>query len=169
MEEKFKVYVTRLVSKLDCSETEKADIAEEMYDHLEMLKQEFLEQGVSENQAVALAISAFGKEEKIGADLQDVLFPYLKFVKWGGSLICILLAFLLIKEGVSLLSRAGNIDGTGTGVYFLIFEINDRVPEQNIAFYTYGFFVASLLTALMPFVFFNKKFLRYITSVWSPV
>jgi hypothetical protein len=36
-----------------------------------------------------------------------------------------------------------DVDGAGIGVYFLIFEINDRIDEKSIPAYAIGFFIAS--------------------------
>lgn len=168
MEKQFELYVSRIVDKIDCSDTEKAEIAEEMYDHLLMLKQEFQENGLFEKQAVHEALQAFGEEKKIGKDLQDTMFPYVKFLKSGGSIFCFLIAFLLLKEGFSLMERSRNVDGAGIGVYFLLFEINDRVPERDIPGYANAFFIGSGVMAMLPFLLFIKRFWQYLTSVWTP-
>lgn len=168
MEKQFELYVSRIVNNIDCSDGEKAELAEEMYDHLLMLKQEFQENGLAENQAVQEALQAFGEEREIGNDMQNTMFPYVRFLKWGGSAFCILIAFLLLKEGFSLMDRSRNVDGAGIGVYFLLFEINDRVPERNIPAYENAFFIAGGVMALLPFALFNKKFMQYLTSVWTP-
>lgn len=163
MEKEFEIYVGKVVKKLECSEEEKSDVSEELQDHLILLKREFLEKGYSEVDAVKLAISAFGNENKISSELQDGMFPYLKYVKWSGATMCALLAVLMINKGITLWNMGSNVDGAGIGVYFLIFEINDRVPEQTIPNYAIGFFVASVITALVPFVLFGKKVLNYRT------
>lgn len=110
----------------------------------------------------------FGEKKKFGKDLQDTMFPYVKFLKWGGSAFCILIAFLLLKEGFSLMDRSRNVDGAGIGVYFLLFEINDRVPVRDIPAYANAFFIASGVMALLAFALFNKKVMQYLTSVWTP-
>lgn len=110
----------------------------------------------------------FGEKKKLGKNLQNTMFPYLRFLKWGGSAFCILIAFLLLKEGFSLMDRSRNVDGAGIGVYFLLFEINDRVPVRDIPAYANAFFIASGIMALLPFALFNKKVMQYLTSVWTP-
>lgn len=108
------------------------------------------------------------EEKKIGKDLQDTMFPYVRFLKWGGSAFFILIAFLLLKEGLSLMERSRNLDGAGIGVYFLLFEINNRVPARDIPAYATAFFVSGVGVAFFPFMLFNKKVLHYLTSVWTP-
>lgn len=163
MEKEFEIYISEVVEKLDCSKEEQSEIAEEIQDHLMLLKREFLEKGYSVDDAVKLAISTFGNQQEISNELQDAMFPYLKVVKWLGATICGLLSVLMINKGISLWHMGTNVDGAGIGIHFLIFEINDRVPEQSIPSYAIGFFVASLLTALVPLVFLGKRILNYRT------
>lgn len=163
MEKEFEIYINKIVKKLECSEEEKSEIAEEIQDHLTLLKREFLEKRYTEDDAVKLAISTFGNQKKISNELQDVMFPYLKLVKWFGAAICGLLTVLMINKGITLWNMGSNVDGEGIGVYFLFFEINDRVPEQIIPNYAIGFFGASVITALVPIVLFGKKILNYRT------
>lgn len=159
MEKRFEIYVNEVVNKLDCSEKEKLEIAEEMNDHLVLLKREFIEKGFSEGDAVELAISTFGNQKEISNELQGVMFPYIKVAKWLGVAVCALLSVLMINKGINLWNMSTNVDGAGIGIHFLIFEINDRVPEQSIPSYAIGFFIASLLTALVPIVVLGKKIL----------
>lgn len=155
------------VSGLECSDTEKAEIAEEMLDHLMMLKEEFQKKGYSEHEAINQALLVFGEDKKISSAMQEAMFPYLKFVKWGGSLSCFLLAFLLLKEGFILLESMKNIDGAGIGVYFLLFEVNDHVLNKDILSYAIGFFVASGMISLSPFFLFQRRVIKYVHSVWQ--
>lgn len=166
MEKRFEMYINTILNNLECYESEKEEIAVEMHDHLVMLKNEYRKKGYSENQAINEAISAFGKEEKIQRGMRKSMFPYINFVKWGGGIVCFLLAILLMEEGITLLRTVGNVDGTGIGISFLLFEINDQVAAKSIPYYSIGFITASVITALVPFFLFNKKILSYITSVW---
>ena len=167
MDKRFEIYVNKIVNNLGCDETEKAEIKEEMSDHLLMLKDEFQKKGCSEDAAINEALAVFGNEKKIGSALQGSMFPYMKAVKLGGFLLCFLLAFLFMKEAISLMESMKNVDGAGIGVHFLMFEINDRVLNSDIQFYAVGFFIASVLAAAAPFALFQKKVLRYIISVWT--
>ncbi|MCJ1907682.1 hypothetical protein [Planococcus ruber] len=88
------------------------------------------------------------------------------FLKAGGFLFFFILTSLLIKNGFTLLDSRQQIDGAGIGVYFLFFEINDRIPSSDILFYAIGFFAASIAAAAAPFILFYRKVLTYIRSVW---
>lgn len=159
MEKEFEIYISKVVKKIDCSFEEQSEIAEEIRDHLILLKREFLEQGHSVDEAVKLAILTFGNQKEISNGLQAAMFPYLKIVKWLGATIFGILSVLMINKGISLWT-IDNVDGAGIGVHFLIFEINDKVPEQSIPSYAIGFFVASVLTACLPIAFLGKKILN---------
>lgn len=157
-----------MLDELSCSEVEKQEMAEEMYDHLQSLKLQKMKEGASEEQASEAALEAFGNEKRIGRELQKSLFPYLNVIKWGGSFFFLLLSFLLIREGMSLWHISTTIEpqpGSGIGVYFLVFEVNDRVPDTEILSYARTFLFAGLLTALLPFLLFNKKVLRHISGI----
>lgn len=72
-----------------------------------------------------------------------------------------------MREGFHLLDSMKHVDGAGIGVYFLFFEINDRVLASDILFYAVSFFVASFAAIIAPFVLSHHKVLKYIISVWS--
>lgn len=55
------------------------------------------------------------------------------------------LSGVLAIHGYNLMETLEVRDGAGTGVYFLFFEINDRVPWSDVAGYANGFWTASLI------------------------
>jgi len=78
--------------------------------------------------------------------------------RWSIFVVLIVVTILLFSKGIDLRSiGAEDVDGAGIGVYFLFFEINDRVPTQSIPTYAYGFFVASIITALAAIFVVGKK------------
>lgn len=165
MDEQFRNYVEGITQELICRDEEKAEIAEEMHDHLQLLKEEYMEAGNTEQQAVQMAISAFGQKKQVGRQLQKELFPYLQLLKWISSGLCLFIAYFLLKQGLTLQQMGTNVDGDGIGIHFFIFEINDRVPEENIPQYAAQFLVASAGVALLPLLVFNKKVLNYIAQI----
>jgi glycopeptide antibiotics resistance protein len=65
----FDSYLNKLISKLDCNESEKECLRLEFEDHLEMLKSEYLNKGYSEKEAHLMAIKDFGDQELLSKDL----------------------------------------------------------------------------------------------------
>ena len=77
-------------------------------------------------------------------------------IRWIVFIFLIFIAFQLVNKGLELRSFGTNIDGDGIGIHFLGLEINDRVSEGNISTYAVGFFVSSMITLLVAFVFLGK-------------
>ncbi len=67
--------------------------------------------------------------------------------RWSGFVFLLVVAGLLLSKGMDLRSIGTVVDGSGIGVNFLFFEINDRVPAHRIPVYAYGFLIAGLMTA----------------------
>lgn len=59
-----------------------------------------------------------------------------------------ILSGVLAIQGFNLMKTLEVRDGAGTGVYFLFFEINDRVLWSDVAGYAYGFWTASLIVLI---------------------
>jgi len=68
--------------------------------------------------------------------------------RWSGFIFLIVVTILLFSKGMDLRSSI-NVDGDAIGVYFLIFEIDDWLPKKSIPTYANGFFVASIITAIV--------------------
>jgi hypothetical protein len=69
--------------------------------------------------------------------------------RWVVAGVLLLFGVLLLNKGLDLLSIGTDVDGDGIGVYFLRFEINDRVPENSIPSYAIGFFISSLVAFIV--------------------
>jgi hypothetical protein len=71
-------FVMKIVQHTECSKEEKEDLFEELMVHLQLSKEHFLEQGLSEDEAEQKAMEQFGEEGEIGSQIQQSLFPYRK-------------------------------------------------------------------------------------------
>lgn len=69
-------YIKKIVDQTDCTKAEKEDLTEELTTHLEILLEEQLDKGLSENEAIQESIKQFGSENFIGEQLQQAMFPY---------------------------------------------------------------------------------------------
>ncbi|AQQ52595.1 permease prefix domain 1-containing protein [Planococcus lenghuensis] len=165
MDEQFQNYVDGIMREVVCRDEQKAEIAEEMHDHLQLLKAEYMEAGKTEQQAAQLAISAFGQKKQVGRQLQKELFPHLQLLKWISSGLCLFIAYFLLKQGLALQQMGTDVDGEGIGIHFFIFEVNDRVPEENIPHYALRFLTAGVAMMWLSLLVFNKKVLNYIAQI----
>ena len=89
MKSKFEAYVEKIVSQTDCTIDEKDDLFEELMVHLELSREELKGQGMSENEAELKAMELFGKEEDIGGQIQQSIYPFRKELILTLSISCI--------------------------------------------------------------------------------
>ena len=81
MDKNIETYIENIVSELNCSEEEKSETAEEIKDHLILLKNEYIEQGFSDEEATQKALQSFGDEKNIKEGFQYSIYPYFKFFR----------------------------------------------------------------------------------------
>ncbi|WP_078552199.1 VanZ family protein [Bacillus alkalicellulosilyticus] len=96
MDKNIELFVKEIVSELECSKEEKSDIAEEVKGHLYLLKNEYLEQGISDEEATKKALESFGESRQLKDDFQKSLSPYYKIVKIGTWTLFCLYAFIVL-------------------------------------------------------------------------
>lgn len=68
-------YVKRILAEIDGSQQEKQDLYEELIDHLQMSRDDWVKAGLTENEAVEKAIAQFGQSEKVGSQIQAAMYP----------------------------------------------------------------------------------------------
>lgn len=88
-------YVQRIVEQTDCPKDEKEDLAEELLVHLECLTEEYMNSGLTEQEAIEQAIAAFGLEKELGSQLQQAMFPYRRYL-----LLTLGLGFILLNYAI---------------------------------------------------------------------
>ncbi|MFB5089575.1 VanZ family protein [Psychrobacillus sp. PGGUH221] len=96
MDKKFESYIVQIVKDLDCDKTEKKEIAEEISDHLKLLKQEFIEQGFTEEKAINKALECFGDEKQLRNGYKESISPYYKLFKISNWIIFSLFSFVVL-------------------------------------------------------------------------
>ncbi|WP_080848379.1 VanZ family protein [Cytobacillus gottheilii] len=95
MDKKIEAYIDKIVKQLNCDEEEKREIKDEMSDHLNLLQQEYIDQGYSNPVAVQKAIESFGEEKQLTNGLQASIFPFHKiFMR------CVWVVFLLYSFAI---------------------------------------------------------------------
>ncbi|WP_164667459.1 hypothetical protein [Virgibacillus doumboii] len=79
-----------------------------------------------------------------------------KTSRWVVAILLVIAGILMLNKGLDLWSLGTDVDGTGIGVHFLIFEINDAVHESTIPSYAMGFFAASVISLLVAVIVGRK-------------
>lgn len=109
----FDSYIKLIVKDLNISKTQREEISDEFRDHLEMLKKDYLDQGNTEEAAVAMAIKKFGNNNLLRKKLSvsinnyrsipNMLFgiAYLTFLLLGFKLLITLTKGHFIMEALS--------------------------------------------------------------------
>ncbi|MDF9615197.1 VanZ family protein [Bacillus cereus] len=113
-------YIKSIVQKINLSQSDKDELYFEIYDHLTSLKQEFLDQGKSEEEATTLAIQNFGEASTLGTEIEKAMQSSTqKYVQWIGWGLFLPYSFVLLFK--LLLGRSAFYFGNLT--YF--FETGD--------------------------------------------
>ncbi|MGM8364968.1 permease prefix domain 1-containing protein [Virgibacillus sp. W0181] len=80
MSVKLDAFVQAISAQIDGTKTEKAEIHEEIRDHLELSVEHWVQEGYNRKEAEQLAIDQFGASKKIGTEIQEAMFPYRKLL-----------------------------------------------------------------------------------------
>ncbi|WP_425449281.1 VanZ family protein [Dethiothermospora halolimnae] len=130
---KFDEYIDKVLDKLQCDSNDKDELREEFKDHLNLLKEEYLNKGYEEDDAIKLSICDFGEENKIGKDLNQSINKTKKYIKnifnIGFGIYLFLLTYKL------LISR---LFGIFYGPYDMVRSKN-LIPLETIKTYIYRF------------------------------
>ncbi|MFJ8220073.1 VanZ family protein [Bacillus cereus] len=84
---KIEKYIKSIVQKTNLAQSDRDELYFEIYDHLTSLKQEFLDQGKSEEEATTLAIQNFGEASTLGTEIEKAMQSstqkYVQWIGWG--------------------------------------------------------------------------------------
>ncbi|MBU3156437.1 permease prefix domain 1-containing protein [Clostridium estertheticum] len=133
----FEVYIKDILNERGINEHDKKDLEFEIKDHLILLKNEYLDKGLSENEAIKLSIKDFGESNSIGNSIKNNLPSHNKYpdFTFREKIQCLsemfLIYFLLLFSCVTFLEKYVN----------------------SIFFYV----CAALVVTLTSFLFINKK------------
>ncbi|MBT2579233.1 VanZ family protein [Bacillus sp. ISL-8] len=90
-------YIKSIVQKTSLSQSDRDELYFEIYDHLTSLKQEFLDQGKSEEEATTLAIQNFGEASTLGTEIEKAMQSSTqKYVQWIGWALFLPYSFVLL-------------------------------------------------------------------------
>lgn len=154
MDKRIDMYIHHIVAELDCGEDEKAEMAEEMRDHLILLTNEYKEGGHTEKEAVQKALESFGESKHIRNQLQTSISPFHKLFRWVlwtslTSYLFLLLVELLFNRmyrnanndyNEYLILLAQHTDSPAIIFNSEVFSLNTNfIPFGNIYMYLTGF------------------------------
>ncbi|MBS3902124.1 MAG: VanZ family protein [Dethiobacter sp.] len=74
--DELRLYVKAIVCGLEIDQAERKDLADELLDHLTLLKERYLEEGFSEKDSVSMTIKTFGDRKKLSNSFYSVFSPY---------------------------------------------------------------------------------------------
>lgn len=116
----FQSYIDQMIKDIDCSEKIKKELSEELELHLEMLLQEYLDQGYSLDKSMQYAIADFGNPKVVGKELNKTML--------GGNIVKKLASILFI-----LLNCLGAIITLGSSIIVLFgdYIFNESVAETS--------------------------------------
>ncbi|ASI71582.1 hypothetical protein BA203_05240 [Bacillus cereus] len=70
----FDEYIKSILAYSELSDIEQDELFLEMYDHLNSLKEEYMEQGMNEKEAIYKAIQSFGESKVIGVEINKSVY-----------------------------------------------------------------------------------------------
>lgn len=152
-------YINQIVSELGCDKKEKQEIVDEIKDHLYLLKNEYLEQGLSDKEATNLALESFGEQNQLKNGFQEAIFPFYKLFKIGTWILFGLYSFIVLFKLIyqRIIIRFTDILNSAT----YDFPVRNRYfsyPNDSNEFYNLE--VLQLNSNIIPF----KNILTYLTG-----
>ncbi len=136
----FDDYISSIIGNLSVSKNKKNEMADEYRDHLEMLKRDYINNGLADEEAVEKAIKSFGDSNKLKIKLSHNLHNYRSIPNIMFGIIFTVLLFVAGRDipvpsifmSADFMSRNLNIF-----ILFLMVSISLFIP--------FGFFLPILL------------------------
>lgn len=94
-------HIQKVLQRVEGTPEERRELVEEMKDHLLSAKEEYIAQGLSDEEAERKAIDDFGGDSEVGDELQESISPYRKDVLIGLGLASIIYAVSVFLHGVT--------------------------------------------------------------------
>ncbi|PEM24163.1 VanZ family protein [Bacillus wiedmannii] len=117
----FDEYIKSILAYSELSNIEQDELFLEIYDHLNSLKEEYMEQGMNEKEAVYKAIQSFGESKVIGLGINQSVYEVPRPLKVFSKILCIpyiMICFIVFLGTVISTSTFDSIRSlTGGTVY----------------------------------------------------
>lgn len=138
-------YLKQVINELDADIATKSDVYDELYDHLQMSKQSYMENGCSEEEAESRAIYDFGQSRAIGSKLQMSMFPakfIVKIVGWCTFILYTLFVIFNTLTGGLVFYQNGEWTSQRIDGYQRLFKPGNMAHTFNFApFKTIGHYL----------------------------
>jgi hypothetical protein len=143
-------HIRKVLLHVECSKEEKAELMEELKDHMEAAKEDYITQGYTSKEAEEKAINDFGGDEKVGEELQETISPYRKelLLALGGS--GILYSMSIYLHGVVEISEPHPFWLTMMMMMSLFVMVNGFYPSIMA---NHKIMMNTLLFLYFPFIF----------------
>ena len=93
-------HIQKVLQHIEGTPEERQELIDEMEDHLKSAKEEYIEQGLSPEEAEQRAIVDFGGDGEVGDQLQESISPYRKDVLIGLGIASMVYAVSIFLHGV---------------------------------------------------------------------
>jgi len=80
MQMTFNQYIEALIKQMDVTSVEKDDIYDELMEHLQLTKSQYVQSGLDDKHAEMKAMEQFGNPQSIGNEMQEAMFPKRHFL-----------------------------------------------------------------------------------------
>lgn len=116
----FDEYIKSILAYSELSDIEQDELFLEMYDHLNSLKEEYMEQGMNEKEAIYKAIQSFGESKVIGVEINKSVYEVPRPLKVLSKILCIpyiiicFIVFLGTFISTSTFDSVRSLTGGGT-------------------------------------------------------
>lgn len=145
-------YVDSIVTDLRISKDERQELKEEFMAHLIDDIDDLMIKGYSKEEAISLAMASFGSHTKIHKEMNKVVFPYYKFIRFGWSVIIVAALLCLTSHLV-------------TKMYFPHYDSPITIGGFMFLLMISTFFLG--LAELMYDAILQEYRSRWVTNPWS--
>lgn len=139
--QEFRTYIDSILKDLKTSNRKKAELKDEMLDHLEMSKLEYLQKGYTQDDAIKLSIADFGDVNKIKNTFITSNFSSNKFLYVSLTAVVVIFLLHMLLPLMGMVIAYSDFNTKDTVSYSSIFRpiINELLPL--VIFVPIGFLI----------------------------
>lgn len=161
----FDSYIYSILNDLKISRKQKEEISEEFNDHLEMLKQEYVNKGFVEDEAIKKAIESFGKDKQLKKNIANAMLNYRRVPLIIIGVLLSLLSFILCfftPIGMGMTSSSPNYVDFYTPISIFHMSVNHIIIINLLITFIVTTFLSLPLGYFLPILFSKMRKVRNI-------